>query len=91
MRSQMKLKASAVLTAPGFSIFTTGPVDVTNDLSGVILPGCPPGEPTAVEFRSVDACGNETVAGSSIVVIDTTPPDLVVPGSNHRFGGSVAP
>jgi hypothetical protein len=48
----------------------------TSFLPNLLPAGCSPGQPSSVDFSAIDSCGNETVENSSIVVLDSTPPEI---------------
>lgn len=56
-----------------------GTVDLAHDAPAQFPRGCSPGQVTLVRWTAVDSCGLVASAQSSVTVVDTLPPRLVVP------------
>ena len=54
-----------------------GPVTVYNDAPSFFPAACPPGAATSVEFSASDSQGNQSVASSSVTVVDSTAPAVL--------------
>lgn len=64
----------------------------TSALPDILPAGCPPGQSVGVDFSATDSCGSETTENSSIVVLDSTTPDITCAvnidtlwSPNHQF------